>query len=135
MATADEGMIKRDWAAHAQLGGRAGRPENSKFLEADQFEKLRNYVNHFADPKRIVLMIQTAMYSGARFGEIGGLIWEDIDEKKNTIHIDKTFRYRFVDLDENGKWPAKREDVFGPTKTPSSVRDIEVSPVLIQSWH
>lgn len=82
MATADEGMIKRDWAAHAQLGGRAGRPENSKFLEADQFEKLRNYVNHFADPKHIVLMIQTAMYSGARFGEIGGLTWEDIDEKK-----------------------------------------------------
>ncbi|WP_195486698.1 tyrosine-type recombinase/integrase [Lacticaseibacillus paracasei] len=135
MAAADEGLIRRDYAAHAELGGTAGRSEDTKFLEADQFEKLRDYVDQFASPQRIALMmVQTAIYSGARLGEIGGLTWEDIDEKKSTISIDKTFKYRFVIRGADGSWP-DREKVFGPTKTPSSVRTIKVSPVLIASLH
>lgn len=141
----DDGVIPKDFAAHATVGGNKGKPKDSKFLEAKDFERLRDYANKYADPKRIGLsMIQFAIYTGARIGEVGGMTWDDVDEKNNTISINKTFRYPTFkpdyDTDGNVIWPERADDldddeVFGPTKNESSVRVIDVSPVLMASLH
>jgi integrase len=61
----------------------------------------------------IAMMIST----GARYGEIAALNWQDIDTKKNVIHINKT-----VTCNKDGK------TVIGETpKTSSSTRDIPIT--------
>ncbi len=143
---AEEGFIPEDIAFKATLGGEKGKPESAKFLEADQFEQLRDYVNANVNLNRTaLLMCQFAIYTGARLGEIGGMTWDDVDEDNNTISISKTFRYATFkpEHDDNGNviWPdakhieEKHNEVFGPTKTESSVRVVDVSPVLIASLH
>jgi integrase len=59
-------------------------------------------------------------YSGARIGEILGLSWDDVDLKKNIIHINHSLNYnRDLKLCE-----------LGPTKTGKS-RDIPILPKLV----
>lgn len=123
-AAFDDGYLKRDVANRPALGGTQGKKDSLKFLEAADFEKLRDYVNHFASPDRMALMmIQTAIYSGARLSEIAGLTWNDLDEKAQTIDINKNYDYVVAD------------NTFKPTKTASSTRVVDISPVLVKSLH
>lgn len=119
----DDGLLKKDFALNPIISGQPSKKESLKFLEADDFERLQDYVNHFAEPSnKSLLMIQTAIYSGARLSEIAGLTFDDIDEDNQTISINKSYDY--VD-----------SKVFKPTKTESSNRAIDVSPTLIKSLH
>lgn len=65
--------------------------------------------------------------SGMRVGEVGALMWKDIDYKKNIIHINKTLSYN-----ENS------QRIIGETpKTDSSKRDIPLTKILkdiLKSW-
>jgi integrase len=61
----------------------------------------------------IAMMIST----GARYGEVAALNWQDIDTKKNVIHINKT-----VTCSKDGK------TIIGETpKTSASTRDIPIT--------
>lgn len=123
-AAYDDGYLKRDIANRPTIGGKQGKKDSLKFLEAADFEKLRDYVDHFADPDRLsLMMIQTAIYSGARLSEIAGLTFADVDEKAGTLDINKNYDYVVPD------------NTFKPTKTASSTRIIDVSPILIKSLH
>ncbi|RMC24469.1 MULTISPECIES: tyrosine-type recombinase/integrase [unclassified Lactobacillus] len=62
-------------------------------------------------------MIITALYTGMRIGEIMALEWTDINFKRNTISITKTYDY----INNKLKEP----------KTPSSVRTIRVNDSLL----
>lgn len=63
-------------------------------------------------------MIITALYTGMRIGEIMALEWSDINFKKKTISINKTYDY----LNKINKEP----------KTRSSVRTIRVNDSLLE---
>ena len=63
-------------------------------------------------------MILVAIYTGARFSEILGLTWDDINFKNKTIRINKT-------------WDYHNHQGFLPTKTPHSVRTIRVNSALL----
>lgn len=120
------------------LGGTEGKTEEEKFLETDEFEKLRDYCNQNANYNRLSLaMVQFAVYTGCRVSEIMAITWDDIDEKKNTVHINKSFNYHTWkperDEENNIIW-ADKETVFLPTKN-HEIRTLDVSPVLIASLH
>jgi integrase len=123
-AAYDDGYLKRDIANRPTIGGKQGKKDSLKFLEAADFERLRDYVNQFASPDRLsLMMIQTAIYSGARLSEIAGLTFDDVDEKAGTLDINKNYDYVVPD------------NTFKPTKTASSTRVIDVSPILVKSLH
>lgn len=63
-------------------------------------------------------MILIAIYTGARFSEIAGLTWDDIDFDAKTITINKT-------------WDYHSHQGFLPTKTPHSVRTIRINSTLL----
>ncbi|KRM54592.1 tyrosine-type recombinase/integrase [Lacticaseibacillus sharpeae] len=138
LSALDDNYLRKDPAVRAVLGGTEGKSENDKFLEADDFEKLRDYANHFADETRIGLsMVQFAIYTGARVAEVQGISWHDIDEKAGTVSINKTFNYRTWRPEKNERgeviWD-KPDRVFLPTKN-HETRVLDISPVLMHSLH
>lgn len=63
-------------------------------------------------------MILTAIFTGARLGEISGLQWSDINFNNNIIDINKSW-----------SWQRKK---MGPTKNKSSIRKIKVNDFLLE---
>lgn len=123
-AAYDDGYLQRDIADRPTIGGKKGKPQSLKYLEAEDFERLRQYVDQFATPERLALtMIQTAIYSGARLSEIAGLTFSDVNEKERTLDIHKNYDYVVAG------------NTFKPTKTESSNRIVDVPPALIKSLH
>lgn len=64
----------------------------------------------------------TALWSGARLGELSGMAWRDVDLDAGRIAIRRT-----LGLGRD----AKGEPIFGPTKTHGSVRTIRVPSVAV----
>ncbi|NVO88905.1 site-specific integrase [Lactobacillus rhamnosus] len=138
LSAVDDGYLMKDPGVRAALGGTEGKTEQDKFLEADDFERLRDYTNEFANPSRIALsMVQFAIYTGARISEIEGLTWEDVNEDAETVTINKSFNYHtwYPTRTPSGdvEWP-KRATIFLPTKN-HEIRTLDVSPILIKSLH
>ena len=71
------------------------------------------------EPIHIHAVIATAIYTGARRGEIAGLKWEDIDFEKRTMYI----RRSVVKL-------AQQEPEIKLPKTISSIRQIAIPQAL-----
>lgn len=111
----DEGIILRDFAANITIVGNPSKAGNLKYLEVDEFEKLINYLNsHISSLTPAQWCILHACYSGERFSEVIGHKFDDIDDKDEFIKVRRT-------------WSHKNKS-FGPTKTPSSIRDIYLAP-------
>lgn len=70
-------------------------------------------------------MIITALLTGMRVGEIGGLTWDCINFKAKTISIEKAYRY-----DKDAKI-YKNDPRFKPLKNEYSERKIMVNPFLL----
>lgn len=70
-------------------------------------------------------MIITALLTGMRVGEIGGLTWDCINFKTKTISIEKAYRY-----DKDAKI-YKNDPRFKPLKNEYSERKIMVNPFLL----
>lgn len=79
---------------------------------------LKNLENKISPRFTSRYMIITALYTGMRIGEIMALEWSDINFKKKTISINKTYDY----LNKINKEP----------KTRSSVRTIRVNDSLLE---
>lgn len=139
LAAVDDGYLFKDPGANVALGGDDGKNEEEKFLEADDFEKLRDYCNEHVNPNRISLaMVQFAIYTGARISEIQAITWDDINEKKNTVRINKSFNWRTWkperDDENNIIWPEDPKEIFSPTKN-HEMRVLDVSPKYIATLH
>lgn len=96
------------------------KSKNIKYFELDEAYKIRNYcLNHASIHTITRYEIALALATGMRYGEVSGLTWNDIDFKKNTININKTYDY-------------KNRSGFKSTKTPSSVRLLDVDPTTMK---
>lgn len=78
-------------------------------------EELQEFLRA-AETHRMYPLFATALYTGMRWGELAGLMWEDVDLKKATITVRRTWA----------------RGVYGPTKTDSSVRVISLPSALCQ---
>lgn len=79
------------------------------------------------DPETRLLSL-AAVLSGMRRGELFGLYWEDVDWRANVIHVRRSLYWLY------GKHvkPAEGDCLFvlQPPKSQTSIREIDLSPVL-----
>lgn len=109
----DDKILTHDPARKPVINGTEEEQKDSeKFLEYSDFKKVVKAAEsrldvRYTSPYMIVLGAAT----GARFSELLGLTWEDIDLSNQFIDINKT-------------WKQSKKD-FGLTKNPSSVRVVD----------
>lgn len=110
-------VLHSDFTFGAYVPGRPPKDESSKYLQADQFDMLMNRAYQQATFTRLSsVAIFVAGQSGMRLSEILALTWDDVDFKHHTLSVDKSWDYVV--------------NKFKPTKTPSSVRKVEVLPIV-----
>ena len=110
-----DGILPKDFAAQVNLVANKDKQMHVEYLSLAEIKKLKENTlkgrsRHFTSR----YMILTAIYTGARLGEIQALTWNDIDFAKHEISINKSWDY------VNGGG-------FKPTKNKSSNRTIRVN--------
>ncbi|KRO26089.1 tyrosine-type recombinase/integrase [Lactiplantibacillus fabifermentans] len=117
----DDGVIRRNFTTRTVIPQCTDYgTHNDNYLDLADMRKLRDYIMPKASIANIsAVMILTGLLTGARYSEIAGLTWDDIDFQNQTIRIDKTLDY---------KGPGD----FLPTKTQASNRTITIPPTLIK---
>ena len=114
-----DGLISADFTKQVQVHGNEDRELAVTYLNVDEIKRLTQTTINELDintPSRH--MILTAIFTGARLGEISGLQWSDIDFTNNIIDINKSY-----------SWQRKK---IGPTKNKSSIRKIKVNDFLLE---
>lgn len=112
-------VIKKDFTKGTEIIFNPDNERTIDYLEYDELVKLTKKVASKLNPNftsRYIIL--TAIYTGARIGEILALTWNDIDFKNNTLTINKSWDYHYG-------------TGFKPPKTPTSNRTISVSPLLL----
>jgi integrase len=94
--------------------------KEARYLDDEQAREL--VIKLLNEPDiRIRTSILLALYSGVRRGELCGLSWQDIDERRGVIHVLKASQYQ-----------RKNGIVEVSTKNESSKRPIRVQPIVFQ---
>lgn len=111
-----EGLVQRDFTRNVVVTTKKkGKSKELKYLETDVASKLKKTALDNASMFNIsAYEILFALDTGARYAEIVGLTWDNVDLKNNSISIKRTYDY-------------KQRTGFLPTKTESSIRDITIS--------
>ncbi|MDO5374966.1 MAG: tyrosine-type recombinase/integrase [Staphylococcus rostri] len=86
MDAIQEGLIYKDPTYKAVIKGKkASQPEEDKFMNLEDYKKLKSYVANV--PIQSYLLIYILVITGGRFGEAQKLTTDDINYLKNTIHL------------------------------------------------
>lgn len=109
----DEKIIFTDFTRNPVIKGeKEGKKKEEKYLNYEDFKKLMKATESRLDERYTSpYLILVGGATGARFAELLGLTWDDIDYDNQTIKINKT-------------WLLNKG--FGPTKNESSVRIIDI---------
>lgn len=112
-------IININFAAHVVNPGTKPQDAELKFLEMDEYHALLDYcLEHATLRSMYQYVIVAAIMTGCRASELIALQWSDIDFDKHIVHITKSWDYVYT-------------HDFKATKTPSSVRDIDVPVRLL----
>lgn len=113
-----DGDIKRDFIASIDIVFNRDNTRKIDYLNINEMQRLTQYLMHSLNPHFTgKYMILTALFTGARLGEIQGLQWQNINFTARTITIAHAWN------DE--------ESTIQPTKNESSNRVIRVNPELL----
>lgn len=94
-------LIKKDFTIGAELAYDRTKTRQIEYLNFNEIQTLIQTAIENLDPRYTSLyMIITAIYTGARLGEIAGLTWKDIDFMHQTISINKSYSYVQRELKE-----------------------------------
>ena len=123
-----QGYINRNPAKLVTAGGQKAR--KVEYLNLKQIKAVLKYCRNYHSRKRehkpvyvgTACLIEAAILSGARLGELAGLTWSNVDDKNNVLHITRQIDTR------SRKDPTPK---FRSTKNDNSVRDIPVPAYLI----
>lgn len=84
----EDKIINKDVTQRLTLTGKAGKPSEVKFLEADDFKHLDQYsYDHLNNDSQLAIFI--AIHTGLRIGEIRALTIKNVDFVQSKITIDK----------------------------------------------
>lgn len=98
-----DNIINRDFTFRVKVTGANPKPQEDKFLDLDEYEKLRAYLIGHANFNSISnCMLLFQLETGCRFEEAAGMTWDNIDFDTGIITV-------------NRQW-VPREHGFGPTK-------------------
>lgn len=115
----DEGIIYRDFTKKAKNNGLNPQQQHDKYLNADDFNKLiKQALNHASIKHITTYMILFGALTGARYEEVCGMTWNNVDFKNKTIHIVRAYDY----VNHSG---------FKPLKNLSSNRIISIDNNLV----
>lgn len=120
------GYINRNPTSLARVGGKKDR--DVTYLNLEQIKKVLNYCRHGKFPSRegksaqvgTPVLIEAAILSGCRLGELAGLTWDDVDVEHSVFRIRRQLDTR------NHRTPEFKE-----LKTENSNRDVPVPSYLI----
>lgn len=120
------GYINRNPTKMARVGG--NRDRDVTYLNLEQIKKVLNYCRFHKFPNRegktvqvgTPVLIEAAILSGCRLGELAGLTWNNVDVEHSVFHIRRQLDTR------NHRTPEFKE-----LKTENSNRDITVPAYLI----
>ena len=120
------GYINRNPTSLARVGGKKDR--DVTYLNLEQIKKVLNYCRHGKFPARegksvqvgTPVLIEAAVLSGCRLGELAGLTWDNIDVEHAVFHIRRQLDTR-----------NHRNPQFKELKTENSNRDVPVPTYLI----
>ena len=120
------GYINRNPTSLARVGGKKDR--DVTYLNLEQIKKVLNYCRHGKFPARegksvqvgTPVLIEAAILSGCRLGELAGLTWDNVDVEHSVFHIRRQLDTR------NHRTPK-----FKDLKTDNSERDVAVPSYLI----
>jgi len=116
----DDGALQLDFTKKSKITGHAGKDSSMKFLDAHDMLNLVKYLKLDINARHATKMMGlVALYTGARFAEIEGLTWKDINANFGTISINKAWNT----LDNSG---------FKETKNEQSKRIIRANPELFE---
>ncbi|WKF85991.1 tyrosine-type recombinase/integrase [Lacticaseibacillus pantheris] len=106
-AAVDDGIIPRNISKGLRFSGSEPQSPDEKYLEYADYITILHYLRDSASFDRVTeAMMYFALVTGARYGEVAGMTWDDIDFKKATININKQWfpkRHRFGKTKNNGK--------------------------------
>ena len=112
-------ILYRDFTQSVTLVWNASKTREVDYLNMAELELLLTSVTTGINPKYPArYIILTAIYTGARVGELLALHWTDIDTEHNLISINKSWNYNTFKLQQ--------------TKTVSSNRILKVNHTLIK---
>lgn len=111
-------FIKENPTLYIQLPKYEENNSSMRYISNEEWNKI---INRFPYGSCFYIPLIIGYFTGFRISETLGLTWNDIDLENKTISINKIIYYN-----ENSKsW------YFGPTKTSSSVRTVEIGDTLI----
>lgn len=114
-----DGIISKNFAERSTLVADNSRKMKVEYLSLSEISSLIKVLEDGRQPRYTArYMVLTAIYTGARLGEIAALTWNDIDFLHRTISINKAWDY----LHGGG---------FKSTKNKSSVRVIALNKKLL----
>lgn len=94
------------------------KEEFSNFYTEEELKALLLTLKDYDFP--LYIMCRLMGFAGLRAGEVGSLMWNDIDFENHTIYINKT-----LGIDENGK------SIIKPPKTEKSRRKLKIDDQTI----
>lgn len=109
------GVISINPCAGSKIVGNNKNTKKTKFLNTTDVTKIEDIVKLEWHPRSCAIII--AIHTGARYAEIIGLTWKDIDFDNSLIDINKT-------------WDTNFSHDFSTTKNESSVRTIYIDDSL-----
>ena len=114
----DDGIISKNFTNHVKIHGNKEREMNVEYLNLKEIKRLVQLCLSTRQTRYTSsYMVLTAIYTGARIGELSALHWSDIDFKHHTISITKS-------------WNQDRREMR-PTKTKSSARTIPIDGFIL----
>lgn len=115
----DEKLVQKNFTRNVVVSTKKeSKDDDLKYLELDIASSLKKMAIKDANIFNIsAYEVIFALDTGARYAEIVGMTWDNVDFDNNSISIKRTYDY-------------KKRTGFLPTKTKSSVRDIAISDSL-----
>lgn len=114
-----DGIISSNFTKGISIVSNNDRKRKIDYLNLSETKRvIKHLITHNNKKYTSRFMILTAFLTGMRLSEIQALTWEDIDFSNRTIDINKSYD--------------SRKNVFKPTKTESSIRNIVVPKILLK---
>lgn len=118
----EDGLIQSNPAQGAFSKIKHKEPNKREALTIRQQEKFVNFIANSDIFKIHMPMFAFFLGTGARFGEMAGLTWKDIDLQKNVISINHAILY--------GKINGKMAHYASTPKSKAGIREIPIIPEL-----
>lgn len=115
----DMGLISNNPCRRATIAGDEAVHDKEKTMSRENTKKFRSVLLGRPDTTGKYFVL-TQLYTGCRYQEIAALLWDDLDEENGTIAIRRAYQYQ------------EEERGLGKTKTPYSIRDVDVPASLFR---